>query len=197
MNNHILEYNLEPGRKLSQGETDLERKIKMIEKAKPSDFGFKPDELAYTSWRSVLNEIKKIKEFKTPNSKLNQLGRAIGIIEHIFNLYRNTEVCADDLVNMLPYIIVRAKVPRFIAHARYIMYFHYTSEEGDVFSMYKTNLEVALERIAQHTNEELAKINIGTEELDEQKLLEMGDEFELQFEETKESKAEDSSQGQI
>lgn len=170
MNNHILEYNLEPGRKLSQGEQDLERKIKMIEKAKPSDFGFKPDELTDTSWKSVLNEIKKIKEFKTPKAKLNQLGRAIGIIEHIFDLYRDTEVCADDLVNMLPYIIVRAKVPRFIAHARYIVYFHYTEEMGDVFSMYKTNLEVALERIAQHTNEEINKMSITAESLDEKKL---------------------------
>jgi len=62
-------------------------------------------------------------------------------------------MCADDLVNMLPYIIVRAKVPRFIAHARYIVYFHYTEETGDVFSMYKTNLEVVLERIANHVEE--------------------------------------------
>jgi len=60
---------------------------------------------------------------------------------------------ADDLVNMLPYIIVLAKVPRFIAHARYIVYFHYTEETGDVYSMYKTNLEVVLERIKDHVTE--------------------------------------------
>jgi hypothetical protein len=133
---------------LSPGEEDLERKIKMIEKANPTEFGFTKEELGDTSWRSVINEIKKIKEFKTPKTKLNQLGRAIGIIEHIFDLYRDSEMCADDLVNMLPYVIVRAKVPRFIAHARYIIYFHYTEETGDVFSMYKTNLEVVMERIS-------------------------------------------------
>lgn len=89
MNGHILEYNLELNRKLSQGEEDLERKIKMIEKASPGEFGFTAAELADTSWRSVINEIKKIKEFKTPKTKLNQLGRAIGIIGHIFDLYRD------------------------------------------------------------------------------------------------------------
>lgn len=61
---------------------------------------------------------------------------------------------ADDLCSMLPFIIVRAKVPRFIAHARYIVYFHYTEEMGDEFSMYKANLEVVLQRIKDHTQEQ-------------------------------------------
>jgi hypothetical protein len=43
----------------------------MIEKASPCDFGFTREELQDTSWRSVINEIKKIKEFKTPKTKLN------------------------------------------------------------------------------------------------------------------------------
>lgn len=89
MNGHILESQFEQNRQMSLGEEDMERKIKMIEKASPTDFGFTKEELKDTSWRSVMNEIKKIKEFKTPKTKLNQLGRAIGIIEHIFDLYRD------------------------------------------------------------------------------------------------------------
>jgi hypothetical protein len=57
---------------------------------------------------------------------------------------------ADDLCEMLPYIIATAKVPRFITHARYTLWFHHTEESGDVMSVYKTNLEVSLERIKDH-----------------------------------------------
>lgn len=71
MNGHILEFNLDANKKLSAEEENLERQIKMIEKASPSDFGFTKEELQDTSWRSVINEIKKIKEFKTPKTKLN------------------------------------------------------------------------------------------------------------------------------
>jgi hypothetical protein len=82
-------------------------------------------------------------------------------------------MCADDLVNMLPYIIVKAKIPRFIAHARYIVYFHYTEETGDVFSMYKTNLELVLQRIADHVEESKT----------DKQMAAMGAEFEMMIEE--------------
>lgn len=78
---------------------------------------------------------------------MNQLGRAIGIIEHIFDLYRDSDMNADSLCEMLPYIIATAKVPRFITHARYASWFHHVEERGEVFSLYKTNLEVICERI--------------------------------------------------
>jgi hypothetical protein len=56
---------------------------------------------------------------------------------------------------MLPYIISTAKVCRFLAHARFILYFHYTKDHSDVVSMYKTNLEVLMERIKQITKQHL------------------------------------------
>lgn len=71
MNGPILEYALDHTSELSPEEQNLERQIKMIEKASPGDFGFTEEELHDTSWKSVINEIKKIKEFKTPRTKLN------------------------------------------------------------------------------------------------------------------------------
>ena len=82
--------------------------MKLIESAQPEEFGFTKKELSDVCWKSVRQEIKKIEEFKTPKSKLLQLGRAIGIINHIFDLYRKDQMNADDLAQMLPYIIVTA-----------------------------------------------------------------------------------------
>jgi hypothetical protein len=56
----VLEYNLDPHRKLSQNEAELEKKIKMVEQSDPKEFGLTEEELSDTTWRSVKNEIFKI-----------------------------------------------------------------------------------------------------------------------------------------
>ena len=76
----------------------------MIESAKPEEFGFSKKELSDVCWKSVRQEIKKMEEFKTPKAKLIQLGRGIGIIAHIFDLYRGNQMNSDKINNM--YIIV-------------------------------------------------------------------------------------------
>jgi hypothetical protein len=60
INKTVLEYNLDPHRKLSQNEAELEKKIKMVEQSDPKEFGLTEEELSDTTWRSVKNEIFKI-----------------------------------------------------------------------------------------------------------------------------------------
>lgn len=40
-------------------------------------------------------------------------------------------ICADDLVAILPYLFVQAKVPRLYAHFNYVCAFHISEGEGD------------------------------------------------------------------
>ena len=56
-------------------------------------------------------------------------------------------MCADDLVQVLPYILVKAKIQRMLAHFNYIDAFHYSTNDGDQVEVYKTNLKIAVERI--------------------------------------------------
>ena len=60
MKGNFLEFNLEPSRKLTPNEAEMEKKIKMVDLADPTEFGFTEEELKDTTWRSVKNEIYKI-----------------------------------------------------------------------------------------------------------------------------------------
>jgi hypothetical protein len=56
----VLDYNIDPNRKLTPNEAELEKKIKMVEQSDPTEFGLTKEELSDTTWRSVKNEIYKI-----------------------------------------------------------------------------------------------------------------------------------------
>ena len=44
-----------------------------------------------------------------------QIGKAIEIIQHSFDLCQGEQVTADDLVTILPYLFVKAKIDRLLA----------------------------------------------------------------------------------
>ena len=54
---------------------------------------------------------------------------------------------ADDLVTILPYLFVRAKVNRLFAHIQFIEAFHYCVSDGDELEVYLTNLKIVKQRI--------------------------------------------------
>jgi Vacuolar sorting protein 9 (VPS9) domain len=84
------------------------------------------------AWKSAIRELQRIPEAQTPRQKLLLIGRAIEIIQHSFTLYlRGTQINADDIVTVLPYLLVKAKVNRLLAHTNYIEAFHYSTSEGD------------------------------------------------------------------
>jgi hypothetical protein len=50
-------------------------------------------------------------------------------------------------VTVLPYVLVKAKIDRLLAHVNYIEAFHFCTNDGDPIEVYRTNLKIAVERI--------------------------------------------------
>lgn len=99
---------------------------------------FESSDMKY-AFKAAQRQLVKIQECQTPKTKLQQIGRAIEIIQHTFELCNDTEVTADDLVRILPYLFVRAKIDRLLAHFNFIEAFHRCESDGDPVEVYKTN----------------------------------------------------------
>jgi hypothetical protein len=101
-------------------------------------------------WRSAIKELQRIPEASTPAGKLQQVGKAIEIVQHSFELFRRgQQINADDIVMILPYLLVKARVGRLLAQYNFIENFHYSGSEGDQIEVYKTNLKIAIQRIKE------------------------------------------------
>ena len=59
----------------------------------------------------------------------------------------DTMLSADDLNQNLPYVMVKAKLTRFLAHYNYIVAFHYAADSGDEFGVFNTNLIACMQVI--------------------------------------------------
>lgn len=116
---------------------------KLDEKAFEIDIG----EKAKHTFKTAIKEVQKIAEVQTPRAKLQQLGAAIVIIEHAYSLYKGESSNADVLVEFLPYMLVKAKIDRLLAHYNYIEAFHLATNEGDPIEVYRTNLKIAIQRV--------------------------------------------------
>ena len=88
--------------------------------------------------------------------------KVIEIISQAYSLYNNELITADDLVIILPYILVKAKIDRLLSNYNYIMAFHYSVDTGDKISVVQTNLNIAVNRLkGTDFDEELKKHNIN------------------------------------
>jgi hypothetical protein len=56
-------------------------------------------------------------------------------------------VTADDLVMILPYLFVKAKIDRLLAQFNFIEAFHRGESDGDKVEVYLTNFRIVIERI--------------------------------------------------
>ena len=54
---------------------------------------------------------------------------------------------ADDLVALLPYLFVKARIDRILAQFNFIEAFHRCESDGDPVEVYKTNFRIVIERI--------------------------------------------------
>ena len=73
--------------------------------------------------------------------------KVIEIISQAYSLYNNELITADDLVIILPYVLVQAKIDRLLSHYNFIMAFHYSVDTGDKISVIQTNLNIAVNRL--------------------------------------------------
>lgn len=73
-----------------------------------------------------------------------QIGKVIEIIQHSFELCLGTQVCADDLVALLPYLFVKSKIDRLLAQYNFIDAFHRSESDGDQVEVYLTNFKIVI-----------------------------------------------------
>lgn len=135
------------GQQRSPEEIEFQRKCDEMEKMDEKAFEIDIDEKSKHTWKLAIKEASKIAEAQTPRAKLQQLGAAVVIIEHAYSLYKGESSNADVLVEFLPYVLVKAKIDRLLAHFNYIEAFHLTTIEGDPIEVYRTNLKIAIQRI--------------------------------------------------
>lgn len=83
------------------------------------------------AWKIAIRQLFKIQEAQTPRTKLLQIGKCIEIIQHSFDLTQGEQVTADDLVTILPYLFVKAKIDRLLAQFNFIQAFHRGDGDGD------------------------------------------------------------------
>lgn len=58
---------------------------------------------------------------------------------------------ADDLVTILPYLFVKARIDRILAQFNFIDAFHKSESDGDQVEVYLTNFRIVVERITIFT----------------------------------------------
>ncbi len=103
------------------------------------------------AWKMAYTQMRKIHEMQTPKTKLMQIEKAIFILQHSLKLYKGDdfEVNADVLIAILPYLFVKANIPRMLAHYNFTSAFHYSTDSGDKLNNIKTNFELCIMRINQ------------------------------------------------
>ena len=102
---------------------------------KPEAYGLElaeDDHEMRNALRFAIIELQRIPEMNTPKTKLKQVGKAIKIVTTAFYLYRvGEQVVADTLNLYLPYLLVKAQIPRFQAHLNFIEGFHFSKSSGN------------------------------------------------------------------
>jgi len=100
--------------------------------------------------------------------KLQQLQKAIKILAQSFSLFKNEQISADHLAVFIPYVLVKAKIDRFLAHYNYIQAFMLSANEGGEISVVNTNLNIAMMRLRNNDfDEHIKKVDPGFFEREE------------------------------
>jgi len=67
-----------------------------------------------------------------------------------FYLYRAGEQVVADTLNLyLPYLLVKARIPRLYSHVRFIQAFYFSKSSGNKIEHYKTNLDASVQYICE------------------------------------------------
>jgi hypothetical protein len=73
-------------------------------------------------WDIATRELKSIERAFTPKGKQNCIFSCFRLIDSTFSLFSTEEgtnsACADDMLQIFPYIILKAKVDRLISHLK-------------------------------------------------------------------------------
>lgn len=67
-------------------------------------------------WQLAIKKFGELKEAKTPREMLRCVMNAIEVVKQTYDLFRkNIIIAAEELVRLLPYLFVKANIPRALA----------------------------------------------------------------------------------
>lgn len=80
-------------------------------------------------WQKAIKELQKVEKFATPSLKLKFLLSSFMIVNNSFSLFSSSKegqvACADDMLLIFPYIVVKAEIRRLLRHIKFIKIFEY------------------------------------------------------------------------
>ena len=67
-------------------------------------------------WDLAIKELQKLEQSLTPKTKLNCIFSSFKLVDSTFSLFSsdesNASACADDMLQIFPYIIMKSKIER-------------------------------------------------------------------------------------
>ena len=71
-------------------------------------------------WVLAIKELQQLDRAFTPKTKLNCIYSSLMLINSTFSLFSSEEgvnsACADDILQIFPYIVLKSKIERIYAH---------------------------------------------------------------------------------
>jgi hypothetical protein len=102
----------------------------LAETVTPEDFNIPSDlmnDYNMPIWQKAIKELQKFVKFSTPSQKLKFLHSSFMIVNNSFSLFSKSEddnaACADDILTIFPYIVLKAKISKLLRHIKFIRLF--------------------------------------------------------------------------
>jgi len=99
-------------------------------------------------WEEAAEEMRNLTFCKTPSETLNSIVKSITMISRAYSLLSETgdDVTADDILQLVSYVILRSSVSQLYTHILYVKALNYEpeSEQSGIKTYCIRSLEIAL-----------------------------------------------------
>ena len=98
----------------------------------PEDLGIPAEfinEFNMPMWNRAIKELKNFEKMTTPSTKLKSLVNSIVMINNNYSLFvkiKEDQAGADEMLTILPFIVLKAKMPKLIRHISYCKFFEFS-----------------------------------------------------------------------
>lgn len=86
----------------------------------PHHFGITSDPVSKPLWEVAIRELQSIDRCLSPKTKLACIYSCFKLLDSTFSLFTTEDgvnaACADDILNIFPYVVLKARIKRLQAH---------------------------------------------------------------------------------
>jgi Vacuolar sorting protein 9 (VPS9) domain len=104
----------------SKKEYEVYNKITSLQWLDSTHFGIQVDSVSKPLWEVAIKELQSIERCLSPKTKLNCIYSCFKLLDSTFSLFTTEDgvnsACADDILSIFPYIVLKAKIERLQAH---------------------------------------------------------------------------------